>query len=67
MKIFNMTQPEQYSSGEKQVDNYLNVLQSYIHLHSDSFREGDSNTVDYATSYISRRNYHLDLEQRQGQ
>jgi hypothetical protein len=66
-KIFNMTHPERYCGGAKELDNFLDTLQSNFQSHADLFPHGDSDKVKYAVSLLSTWNNHPDPAQRQTQ
>jgi hypothetical protein len=67
MKIFDMTHPELYCGGAKELDNFLNTLRSNYQSRTHLFPHGDPGKVKYASSLLSTWNSHPDLAQRQTQ
>jgi hypothetical protein len=63
-KIFNMTHPERYCGGAKELDNFLDILQSDFQSHAHLFPHGDPDKVKYAVSLLSTWNNQPDLAQR---
>jgi len=52
-KIFDLTHPEQYCGGAKELDNFLDTLQSNFQSHAHLFLHGDPDKVKYAASLLS--------------
>jgi hypothetical protein len=66
-KIFDMTHPERYCGGAKELDNFLDTLRSNFQSHAHLFPHGDPDKVKYAASLLSTWNNHPDPAQRQTQ
>jgi hypothetical protein len=66
-KIFDMTHPERYCGGAKELDNFPHTLRSNFQSHANIFPHGDPNKVKYAPSLLSTWNNHPDPPQRQTQ
>jgi len=66
-KMFDMTNPEQYCSKAKELDNILDTLPFNFQSHAHLFLHGDPDKFKYAASILSTGNNHLDPAQRQTQ
>jgi len=66
-KIFDMTHPEWYCGGGKELDNFLDTLRSNFQSHVHLFPHRDPDKVQYTVSFLSTWNNHLHLAQRQTQ
>jgi len=66
-KMFDMTHPEQYCTGAKELDNYLDTLRSNFQSHVHLFPHRDPDKVKYAASLLITWNNHSDPAQRQTQ
>jgi len=64
-KIFKMVDPLRYCGGAKELDKFVETLQSNIASHKHLFPRGDPNQVKYAVSFLDTWNYHPDMTQRQ--
>jgi len=62
--IFDMTHPDRYCSGAKELDNYLDTWWSNFQSHVHLFPHGDPDKVQYTASLLSTWNNHPDLAQR---
>jgi hypothetical protein len=66
-KIFDMTYPEWYCGGAKQLDNILDTIQSNFQSHSHLFPHRDPDKVKYAANLLNTWNNPADPAQRQTQ
>jgi hypothetical protein len=66
-KIFDMTHPERYCGGAKELDNFLDTLRSNFQSHTHLFPHRDPDKVKYSASLLSTWNNHPDPAQRQTQ
>jgi hypothetical protein len=66
-KIFDMTHPEWYCGGAKELDNFLDTLRFNLQSHAHLFPHGDPDKVKYAASLFTTWNNHPDPAQRQTQ
>jgi len=64
-KIFKKVDPLWYCSGAKDLDKFLETLQSNFASHKHLFPRGDPDQVKYAVSSLDTRDNHPDLTQRQ--
>ena len=65
MKIFDMTHPEQYCGGVKQLTNIRDTLQANFQLHTQLFQPRDHDKVKCTVSLLTTWNIHSDMPQRQ--
>jgi len=63
--IFDMSHPELYYGGAKDLDNFLDTLKSNFQSHVDLFPHGAPDKVQYAASLLSTWNNHPDWARRQ--
>jgi hypothetical protein len=66
-KVFDITHPERYCGGAKELDNFLDTLRSNFQSHAYIFPHGDPDNVIFAAGILSTWNNHPDLGQRQTQ
>jgi len=64
-KIFDMAHPERYCGRAKELDKFLDTLQSNFQSHTLLLPHGDPNQVKYTASLDSTWNNHPDPAQRQ--
>jgi len=64
-KIFQMVDPLQYCGRVKELDKFLETLQSNFASHKHLFPRGDSDQVKYAVSFLDTWNNQPDTIQRQ--
>jgi len=64
-KIFKKIDPLQYSCGAKELDKFLQILQSIFASHKHRFPRRDPDQVKYAVSFLDTCNHHPDMTQQQ--
>jgi hypothetical protein len=62
-KIFVMVDHLRYSGGAKELDKFLETLQSNFASHKHQFPRGDPDQVKYAVYFLDTWNNHPDMTQ----